>query len=344
MLIIWPKLAISSWLAYGDVWTFIALDADTKLIPSFAGSLPLALVLIDFIAERRGVLDIKGVKIDFSRLELRQDSSGLPENIGEPGVIVSDSSPMKIVATLKTATANEMVRIDLKDGNAWWTTRLLALAAGAVRAGSPKVLIFTGMKENVPASFLGWAKPSDILKALLDEDPEYRERYARARMIARQLSLFGRKSPPAIVDPAELWPVNAIPAPEVQRYLSDPKYLELGDAAFEQILLDQLVRTFGPNGQPIQSFENPPERITLGRFHQLFEHCICQDAIHLNWPRDKQLAAFWDSTGPYIALVRAGKFDSLLKRETAEHFIMKRFFSRDQLAPGSQTKKAVETD
>jgi hypothetical protein len=357
---LWPFNKALALVAMPGIWALIGLtvlivhkaadwpDSDSGKIILYialvAGSLPLALVLIDFIAERRAVLDIKGVKIDFSRIELRQDSSGLPENIGEPGVLLSDSSPMKIVATLKRATASEMVRLDLKDGNGWWTTRLLALTAGAVRAGSPQVLIFTGQKESVSASFLGWAKPSDVLKALLDDNPEYRDRYNRARMIAGQLSLFGRKTPIAPPNPADLWPTTDIPAQDVQRYLNDHQYLELGDAALEQIFLDQLVRTHGPNGQPIQSFENPPERITLGRFHQLFEHIICRAAIDLNWPRDKQLAAFWDSDARYIALVRGGKFDSLLKRDTAEHFIMKRFFSRDQLAAGAQREKAMATD
>ncbi len=156
------------------------------------GLIPIAFRLLDFAASRRAVLDIKDVKIDFSRIdfdqpEVQRETSGIPDNIGVSGPIVSDTSPMNIIQTLKDATKSEIVVIDLKEGDAWWVTRLLALSAGAVRAGSPMAFVFIGTKENHSHQFLGWAEPKPILDNILRAKEEYDRRYMRALRIAQQV-------------------------------------------------------------------------------------------------------------------------------------------------------------
>jgi hypothetical protein len=47
--------------------------------------------------------------------------------------------------------------VDLKDGNAWWVTRLLAVCAAAIGVGSPRVIVFVGRRENRERIFLGWS-------------------------------------------------------------------------------------------------------------------------------------------------------------------------------------------
>lgn len=326
---LWPystALAIAAipvvWLLFGIAmalthtylsWPNAEFGKLVLYVAVIASVIPLTLVLLDFLSLRGAVIDIKGVKLAFSRMEIesRQESFRIPENIGEPAAVVSSSGPMKIMTALKQASGHESIRLDLKDGNAWWATRLLALSAGAVRAGTPKILIFTGMKERVSECFLGWAQCVDILKALLTDKPEYQERYLRASQIAKQVGAFSN---------ATLRPSTLTPVFDVQRYLTEEVF-ELGDAAFEQILLDQL----GSSLPPFKgSLETPPDRITLGRFHALFEHCLCKTAIDLNWPTDRQMTTFWESESPYLALVRTGKYEGVLKRETAEHFMMRR--------------------
>ena len=105
------------------------------------------------------LLSYKDFKIDFSqidlnRAELKRDSVGLPDNIGVAGPIITDTSPMDIIDALRQALRHEVVVIDLHEGNAWWVTRLLALAAGAVRAQAPKVFVFAGRLENQDHRFL----------------------------------------------------------------------------------------------------------------------------------------------------------------------------------------------
>ena len=116
-------------------------------------------------------LSYKDWKIDFSQIdlnrpELRHESFGLPANIGVVGPIISDAAPMHIMETLRQASHHEVVVIDLQDGDAWWVTRLLALSAGAVRAGSPKALVFVGKQENQDLRYLGWSRPADVLPTL----------------------------------------------------------------------------------------------------------------------------------------------------------------------------------
>jgi hypothetical protein len=66
------------------------------LFAAFGLSLiPLVLVVLDFAASRRAVVDIKGVRIDFSHVEIgvvntAGRSSALPDNIGIAGTIPTD--------------------------------------------------------------------------------------------------------------------------------------------------------------------------------------------------------------------------------------------------------------
>lgn len=281
---------------------------------------PLALVLLDFAAKRRAVLDIKGVKLDFSQTDITIDITGLPDNIGDPGALVTDSSPMKIMSTLERAIENDVVRIDLKAGNAWWATRLLALSAGAVRAGSPKVIVFTGVKENINGCYFGWADPNAIQKAILNDKEGYLETYRKSARIAKQVAMFGANEMlPIITDPNQFLALNG----DVQRYTiseEERNYASLGDAVFEQILMDQLALLH----------ESPPDRITLGRLDQLFEHCIYRDIIDLDESSDKQLSRLLDSQSPYIALVNGKRFQRLLKREAGERVILKQLFQQSK--------------
>jgi hypothetical protein len=282
---------------------------------------PLALALLDFVSSRRAVIDIKGFKIDFSNTvlsqpEARPASFGLPDNIGISGPIISDTAPMQIIEALKQASEGEVAVIDLKDGNAWWVTRLLALGAGAMRVGSPKAMAFIGMKENLPDTYLGWAEPGVVVKAILADKPEYKKRYERARRIARQLDLFGD----------EVEPSNLAYHANVDRYRMQSEYKQLGEAAFEQILMDQL-GTIIYNGV---SLENPPDRLTLGRLQQLFDHCLYMDAVDLTESNEKQVSRFLESNAPYVALLRRGKFDRMLKREVGEALILRQLFLQNQ--------------
>ncbi|WP_426991181.1 hypothetical protein [Methylomonas sp. CM2] len=49
----------------------------------------------------------------------------LADNIGISGTVVTDAAPMEILDTLALATQCEVAVVDLKEGDAWWMSRLL---------------------------------------------------------------------------------------------------------------------------------------------------------------------------------------------------------------------------
>jgi hypothetical protein len=339
---LWPFGTRNALLATVVIWfavgiflvaarTYIGWPDETSvrlaaLIVLGLGLVPVALMLLDFAASRRAVLDIKGVKIDFSgvdlaRAEVRQETAGIPDNIGVSGPIVSDTTPMNIIATLEEATRSEIVVADLKEGHAWWVTRLLALAAGAVRAGSPNAIVFIGKRSGRDHQFLGWAEPKEVVEGILRAKDDYKERYIKAMRIAKQVVMYGAN---------EFVPTNADPFvlhSEVQRYTNSSEYAKLGDAVAEQILMDQLATVSGG-----ASLEAPPDRLTLGRLTDLLEHCLHKDKIDLESPKDKQVLSLLDAFGSYVALVREGRYDSMIKKEDGERLLLKELFSRSQEA------------
>ena len=295
-----------------------------------AGLLPVLLCVADKVVSSRAVLDIKGVKIDFSQTQLAASSIMLPENIGRPEPLVADSSPMRIVSALETAAAHEVVRVDLRDGSGWWMTRLLGLCAGSVRVGSPKVVVFVGMKEGIHDSFLGWSPTQALLYALIEDSREhgplkvtYGQVYRRAVWLAKQMGVFA--GPPEMAAPP-MAPVGPVPAPypvqpfaEVTRYLNHVDYKKLGEGALEQILMDLCAQ---------YTLETPPDRLTLGRLREQFGHCLCETKVDLDAPQKEQILALLSGDIGYVALVRGGRYHGLVERALVERQVLKQLLAR----------------
>lgn len=297
----WPEQEINRW-----VMLLVAVISFT----------PLILVLLDFFASSRAVLDVRGVKIDFSNIdidnpEFKRHPIGIPDNIGVKGPIISDTAPMDILSALNETIQSELVVINLGRGDSWWVTRLLALAAGAVRENGPEAFVFIGDRENTPNHFLGWAKPNDVLDAVLQDKEQYKVRYQKSMRIAKQFELFN--------DP-DLLPNGLVLPGEVTRYTNDTRYSQSGENVAEQILMDQLALTYGYD---TGSLEEPPDRLTLSRLMELFGHCLYRQAIDLANHTEAQIRSLIDSKAPFLALVNHGVFDSMLKREDGEWLILK---------------------
>src|SRR5262249_11631748 len=255
--------------------------------------------------------------------------------------VVVDSTAMEIVAILEAATTNPIVRLDIKEGKAWWVTRLFALSVGAVRLGSPNVFVFIGVKQEAEGSFLGWAKPSALVRALVAENTRrgpkhvtYGMVYRRAERLTYQVATFlkpsGEPQPEYAATAATTTAAtpatttattvdSGLPAvSEISRYVyrdnSDPHggrsgYGARGEAALEQILLDQL---------GAYKLEDEPDQLTLGRLDTLFAHCLYRDTVDLDWTKDRQLAAFLESSAAYVAVVRRGRYEGLVERAEIE--------------------------
>lgn len=292
--------------------------------------IPLILVLLDFFASSRAVLDVRGIKIDFSNIdidnpEFKRHPIGIPDNIGVKGPIISDTAPMDILSALNETIQSELAVINLGRGNSWWVTRLLALAAGAVRVDAPEAFVFIGDQENTPNHFLGWAKPGDVLEAVLQDKEQYKIRYQKSMRIAKQFELFR--------DP-DLLPGGITLPNEVTRYTNDVRYTQSDENVAEQILLDQLALAYGYDDTG--SLEEPPDRLTLGRLMELFGHCLYRQTIDLADHTESQIRSLIDSKTPFLALVNHGVFDSMLKREDGEWLILKALLeqSKSDKQPG----------
>jgi hypothetical protein len=325
----WCILAIILY-AIHPYWSVAGTSLSRIILLSFAiGLVPLLLLLVDYVAQSRAVIDIKGVKLDFSQTDTATRGVVLPDNVGRVEPLISDSSPNEIIEILESAIHNQVVRIDLKEGSAWWVSRLLALCAGASRVGSPKALVFVGLKENVGGAFLGWAAPQDLLRAMIEENQPrgnppttYGALYRKAVWITRQVALYGRTDDVPRV--AWIQPDPNVPpvlSNEVLRYFQPhtTKYLKLGDAALEQILMDQL---------GLYQMETPADRLTLGRLESLFSQCLYRASVDLELPKDDQLTKFLDSSAPFVALVLGTKYQSLIERRETESTLLRQLFKK----------------
>jgi hypothetical protein len=372
---LWPYSLVAAIIAVPAIWASLSIlffatrtylqwpvsGYETPLLFFSIGlsAFPVIMLLVDFVAAKGGVIGTKWVNVDFSKTVVesgsaKRESFALTDNI----YILSEQESIadsggRITAALKKATIAEVVFIDLKDGNVWWVTRLLALCAGAVGAGSPKVIVFVGRRENRDRHFLGCGIPRLLLEAILDSNPEYRSRFRRASMIARQLALFGRAASelPLQLDVSALRRSLAIdsapsgaPAPPQQPIglhstvgNSAYHYDENESAMLAKILIEELRKSSSPSpeaGTTRQiNLEEPPDRLTVGRLSELFDRCLYRDAIDRSWSNDQQLSRFLDSAAPYVAVVRRGVYEAMLRSDLGERAIIRMLFAQSTDAP-----------
>jgi len=281
--------------------------------------LPIVLALLDVIIERGAVIEYAKVKIDFSQSKEKATTGiAVPPNIGAPGIPVFDASTFGILDTLRQATASELVVIDLKDGKAWWETRLLVLLAGAVRLRKPRRIVFICKDANKDQQFQGWADADSLLPRLVTAHPQYARSLQSALAAARQWSLV--EPPDASVPPASRT------APVKPKWISGLLAGAKGEWAFdsttrlpnelfaEQLLQDQLGLTIEQQG---------PRNITLLRLEELFRVVLNKESIDLNWTPDRQLSAFLDNEAAFIALTQSGKYVALASRAALSNVVFR---------------------
>lgn len=327
-----------------------------------ACAIPPLLLMLDFLASRGVKIDSKWLSVDFSktisegRLESRR-SIGLQDNILAEQEQLQDSGGMKMVAAMKKATSSEIVYLDLKDGNAWWTTRLLALCAGARETDTLKAIVFVGQRENRERQFLGWGSPADLLSAMLKDNPDYALRYRHAVTASRQLSMFYSAdrsflpilAPPLVVPPASaplqqtVVPASAfVPGPPGSATEIPVQILFNGLVAAHQfshdeneaamlakITLEEIQGITDP-AAPLPSLEMTPDRLTLSRLQALFAHCLHTETVDRAWLNDKQLSTFLASDAAYVALTRHGVYEGLLRSQLGARAVIRELLRQSQ--------------
>ena len=271
------------------------------LVLSFA---PLLLVVVDALLEQGATLEYKGLKLNLAQVQApRMLTAPVPANIGVRGTPVSDSASAQILESLRAASTNEVIVVDLEDGYAWWETRLLVLLAGATRLGEPRAVVFVATEGGRPWQFQGWGFPRDLFKATLRANPGYQRTYAAVNAAVAQWSLVEPIAPgtaaaasPNMSNLAKKHPMMAF---------------DYGSGLPNEFFNEQLLAS-----ELGECMEKSPRSITVVRLKDLFTAVLKNAVIDTQASPESQLRTFAAEQDEYIAITNAGEYLHLARRAT----------------------------
>lgn len=285
--------------------------------------LPIALVFLDIMMQRGGLIEYRGVMLDFTHVrDVGTSGVTVDENIGVRGHAIQSSATTQILEPLRKATADEVVVIDLKDGRAWWETRLLVLLEGAERLGKPEVVVFVGTEAGKPQRFQGWGYADELLHVLTGADPQYRQTVQRARAAGRQWDL---------VEPKPLGDPRGAPRPpDPFRWMWVPEslatlatrfpWMAFEDGTKHDLFVEQvLAHDLGVRIEA--AWEDPQEEadkreVTLRRLEELFRPVLHRESVDHGWSDGRQIDGFLGSDDEYLVLTRRGGYEGMVARLT----------------------------
>ena len=320
---VWILLGAFFWTGHRWMgWPTVAAAGGLVYLAAAVGLVPVTLLVLDTIAQRRGALTTKWFSIDFGATandDQERPAVEIPTSLGFEGQPLNDSSVVAVHETLAAARSNDVVRLDLGTGENWWMTRLFALCTGAAETGAPEILVFVGQDAGIGQLFLGWVRPRDAFRLLRAHRDALRMISDRADSIGRHMTTVAPPTPPA--------PPAPVPADQPQlaavlnvmpvNYAQDVRFQGLGEETTLRILLDMLGR--------YEQLQQPPggERVTPGVLQDVLGGDLRREQIDTRWAKERQLSAFLASTNDYVALVEARRFQSIVPRGVLENAILR---------------------
>jgi len=286
------------------------------------GLLPLAPPLLGVLRDSRGKVEAGWLKLDFSAAVPAATAGAgqlaLPGNILRPGMPIGDSGSQELDRVAAEATAQTDVVLDLGAGDAWYATRLYAVAATAQRLGAPARLVLCGQRGGEPGQFLGWITPQQAVAALERSDP----RYARARRQA-EAYLARLRAPPAPMAPGEP------PLPRLGAF--QWHFDQVGDAVIMRVLVEMMrapdiVPPLPPDA-PLEPEDAPPW-LSPGQAVALLDAWLITEKVEATRPEREQILAILDSRHDVIASVRDGRFQGFVEVQRAERAILRQLAER----------------
>ncbi|UOE47271.1 hypothetical protein MTO98_22970 [Mucilaginibacter sp. SMC90] len=295
---------------------------NTILIGIFILSLlPIVLAILNVVIERGGSIGYGDLKIDFSKIQQLSNSGfTVPANIGVRGQYVADSGTSNILETLRAATSSGVAVIDLEDGHAWWETRLLVLLAGASRLKKPDKIVFTATVEAREQTYLGWARPTDLLEQLLKEDERYLKSFYAARSAASQWALLGplQPAPPNnnyyAIPAAPPWMQGALALNHSWMAFSTTNGLP-NELLTEQLLQHELGETIENTGGA--------KHISIVHLDEVFKPILIKKQIDKNWNNEQQTNALFTNEEPFIVITESGKYSAIVTAQSLYNEILR---------------------
>jgi hypothetical protein len=299
-----PDDRISVWLLLGAVLV--------SLVPVF-------LSVLDAVAGSGGTFEAPGgVRISFAAVEMAAQVEVSRTNIasnlgGTPGVNVADTGGATILQTLKPVLGSDVAVLDLGEGQEWWQTRLLLLAAGATRLGHPRVLVFTATVSGRTRQFIGWASPSELLRLYLSNGhPQLQLAYRKAQVDAARWALG---EPTGDAGPVTLpWTLPGGPTLATMYPPGAPP----PELIPEQFLLARLAILEPPSPDPL-----PELAVTVPLLRRLFTAVLREGSVQRGDPDERWREAILDGTDDYLAVTEHGAYVTLVSRQAAINAVLR---------------------
>jgi hypothetical protein len=309
------------WPRENDGWPLaVAIAAVIAFLPVIARALSF---LQQSGASLEGPL---GIKLNFSAAAAvaTVSTAKVTENLVTPGVQIFESSFKELNEAALRATDQTVVVIDLEDGQAWYKTRLFALAATAKILHAPRLLVLVGQRGGQSMQAGGWIRPAELVRAVVRSDPRYGEVWQHAQAYLHRLQAQ------LIHDPN--------PDPQYPRLSSyQASFEEAGPASIMFILVHQMrepdsvpASTAGapqaPTPTPLESHDVHPW-ISLREAELMLDPWLGRDTIDLNTPQAEQVAAVMAATGDIILTTRDGRYSGLIDVARAERDLLRQLLT-----------------
>ena len=168
-------------LVHAIIWPVVVV----ALAVTYRKELPR---LVQTVGGRISHLSLAGVKLDFAALETVPETLRVKlDEIREPST-TGPPPPSGVKSLIELATSSppaDYLVIDLRDGQAWLTSRLYLFAVVLPPILGLRCFVFVGTRDGMPRYFFGFASPPVVVRSLEEHYPWLR--HAMAEMALQPL-------------------------------------------------------------------------------------------------------------------------------------------------------------
>ncbi|HWA90414.1 MAG TPA: hypothetical protein VG889_10285 [Rhizomicrobium sp.] len=129
-------------------------------------TIPFVLRLLLFLQRTGGSFDLGGVKIAFPSVAQAMPLT-IRTNLADPTVSLYDSGRQQLEAVADVADKVSVVVVDLEAGQAWYATRLFAIAATSLQFDLNQHIVFLAARNGVASRYVGYASAAVVATAIM---------------------------------------------------------------------------------------------------------------------------------------------------------------------------------